>query len=121
MNFFLVNDERYLVDLPGYGYAGSGTKDRGHRIDTTHAYFLGRQTLKRVFVLVDGSIGPQKIDLAFMKTLVEEEIRFDIVMTKIDKAKQKDLAAHLRLFKDALGQFVDSMPKIFPVSNVSKR
>jgi len=121
MNFFLINDERYLVDLPWYGYASSGAKDRAYRIDATHDYFIGRSSLKRVFVLVDGSILPQKIDLEFMNALAEEWIRFDIVMTKIDKATQKDLAQHERLLKEKLCTIVDHLPKIFPLSNISKR
>lgn len=121
INFFLINDERCLVDLPGYGYAASGAKNRGYWIDTTHDYFIERETLKRVFVLVDWSISPQKIDLEFISTLEEEKIPYTIVMTKMDKAKQKDFNANLRLFKDKLEEFVDHMPKIFPISNVSKK
>ncbi|MCF7834915.1 ribosome biogenesis GTP-binding protein YihA/YsxC [Candidatus Gracilibacteria bacterium] len=121
MNFFLINDSWYLVDLPGYGYAKSGKGDRAYWIDTTQQYFLERSTLRRVFVLIDGSIPPQKIDLDFIYTLNEENIRFDIVMTKIDKGTQKDLSLHTRLLGEELASIVSNMPKIFMISNVNKR
>lgn len=121
MNFFLINDSWYLVDLPWYGYAKSWKGDRAYWIDTTQQYFLERSTLRRVFVLIDGSIPPQKIDLDFIYTLNEENIRFDIVMTKIDKGTQKDLSLHTRLLWEELASIVSNMPKIFMISNVNKR
>ena len=96
-------------------------KDRGYWIDTTQTYFLERPTLKRVFVLIDGSIPPQKIDLEFIRTLEDEKILYTIVMTKIDKCNQKELSTNTRLFKEKLETIVDYMPKIFPISNVSKK
>lgn len=121
MNFFIVNDSWELVDLPWYGYAKSWKSDRAYWIDTTHSYFTKSKYLKKVFVLVDWSILPQKIDIDFIYSLEEEHIPFDIVMTKIDKAKQKDLVLNKRLLEDNLRSFVSSSPKIFAISNVSKR
>jgi GTP-binding protein len=77
--------------------------------------------LKRVFVLVDGNIPPQNIDLDFIYSLDQKNIPFDIIMTKIDKATQKSLSLHTRLLKQKLADFVIHMPKIFTVSNVNKR
>jgi len=96
-------------------------QNRGYWIDTTQTYFTERPTLKRVFVLVDGSIPPQKIDMEFIATLEEEKIPYTIVVTKMDKAKQKDFNANLRALKDRLEEFVEIMPKLFPISNVSKK
>ena len=121
INFFNIDNSWSLVDLPGYGYAKSWKADRAYRIDTTHDYFLKRSSLKRVFVLVDGSILPQKIDIDFIYSLSEENIPFDIVMTKIDKTTQKSLGLHKRLLEENIKTFVVNMPKIFSVSNVSKR
>ena len=121
MNFFLVNDERYLVDLPWYWYAVSGAKDRWYWIDTTHSYFLGRTSLKRVFVLVDWSISPQKIDLQFIQTLQEEGIHFDIIVTKIDKVNQKELNKNIQKLKDALDELLPRVPKIFLSSSTKKK
>lgn len=121
INFFLINEAWHLVDLPGYGYARTWNKNRMHRIWITHDYFIGRASLKRVFVLVDGNIPPQDIDLDFIYSLDQKNIPFDIVMTKIDKTTQKSLSLHMRLLQQKLTDFVVHMPKIFTVSNVTKR
>lgn len=119
--YFRMNDSWYLVDLPGYGYAKTWNKNRTHRIWVTHDYFVGRESLKRVFVLVDGNIPPQNIDLDFIYSLDQKNIPFDVIMTKIDKATQKSLSLHARLLKQKLADFVIHMPKIFTISNVTKR
>lgn len=121
IGYFLMNDDRYLVDLPGYGYAQTGKKNRDLWIKITHDYFIGREQLKRVFVLIDGNIPPQPIDLDFIYSLDQKHIPFDIVITKIDKASQKSASLHMRLLKENLATFLPSLPNIFPVSNVTKR
>ncbi|MCX6825388.1 MAG: ribosome biogenesis GTP-binding protein YihA/YsxC [candidate division SR1 bacterium] len=121
IGYFLINDSWYLVDLPGYGYAQTGKKNREHRLGITHDYFIERFPLKRVFVLIDGNIAPQSIDLDFIHSLDQKNIPFDIVMTKIDKATQKSFSLHSRLLNQELAKLVTHMPKIFPVSNVTKR
>ena len=121
IGYFLMNDSWYLVDLPWYGYAQTGKKNRDLWIKITHDYFIGRTSLKRVFVLIDGNILPQHIDLDFIYSLDQKHIPFDIVMTKIDKATQKSLSLHTRLLKEHLAKIVTNMPNIFPVSNVTKR
>ena len=121
IGYFLMNDNRYLVDLPGYGYAQTGKKNRDLWIKITHDYFIGREQLKKVFVLIDGNIPPQHIDLDFIYSLDQKNIPFDIVMTKIDKATQKSFSLHSRMLKEHLAKIVTHMPNIFPVSNVTKR
>ncbi len=121
ISHFLMNDSWYLVDLPWYGYAQTGKHNRDLWIKITHDYFLGRGSLKRVFVLVDGNILPQHIDLDFIYSLDQKNIPFDIIVTKIDKATQKSLSLHSRQLNEHLAKIVTHMPKIFPVSNVTKR
>jgi GTP-binding protein len=116
-----MNQNWYLVDLPGYGYAQISKKERDRWLATTKEYFAGREQLKMVFVLVDGSIPPQTIDFDFIYSLDQKHIPFDIIMTKIDKATQKEYSHHSRLFREKLATVVTTMPKIFPVSNVTKR
>ena len=120
INFFLINDERCLVDLPGYGYAKSWREDRGYWIDTTQTFFLERKNLRRVFVLIDGNIPPQKIDLEFMQTLADENILFDIIVTKVDKSNQKELNANALQLKNALQNTLHKIPKIFLSSSNKK-
>lgn len=121
IGYFLINDNWHLVDLPGYGYAQTGKNNRNLWIQTTHDYFIWREQLKRVFVLVDASILPQDIDLDFIYSLDQKNIPFDIIMTKVDKATQKSLSLHTRLLKQKLADFIIHMPKIFMISNVSKK
>ena len=70
INYFLVNDKRYFVDLPWYGYAKSSLEERRKWIDETYTYFMKRKPF--ILLLVDWSIPPQKIDLEFMQELEQE-------------------------------------------------
>ena len=65
LNYFLINQSRYLVDLPWYGYAKYSKTQRANWIDTMQDYLINRPTLQTVFLLIDGSIPPQNIDLDF--------------------------------------------------------
>jgi GTP-binding protein len=67
INYFIINNNRYLVDLPGYGYAKKSKAQRMSREKVMWDYFRGRPTLKTVFLLIDGSILPQHIDLEFIE------------------------------------------------------
>ena len=96
----MVNENWYFVDLPGYGYAKASLESRRKWIDETYEYFVQRRPL--IFVLIDGNIPPQKIDLEFLQALSEEELDFAIVVTKADKANQKTLHQNIKLLKQAV-------------------
>ena len=83
-----MNKQWYLVDLPGYGYAKVSKTDRETFLSFVKDYFLKRETLANVFVLVDSSIEPQRIDLDCVDWLGEHQIPFTIVFTKADKRKK---------------------------------
>jgi len=70
---------------------------------------------------VDGSIPPQPIDMEFITTLDQEHIPYALVMTKLDKSTQKEVARHQRLFLEQLSACVSTIPEIFAVSNKTKR
>lgn len=91
LNYFLINKSRYLVDLPGYGYAKYSKSQRIDWMDTMQEFLTQRSSLKTIFVLIDWSIPPQNIDFEFMKVLKEDKIPFEIIITKTDKSNQKDL------------------------------
>jgi GTP-binding protein len=76
LNYFLINKSRYLVDLPGYGYAKYSKAQRIDWMDTMQEYLTKRSSLKIVFLLIDGSIPPQPIDLEFMQLLQEDQDSF---------------------------------------------
>ena len=101
-NFFVVNNSRVIVDLPGYGYAKSWEKERKWWLDFTQEFLSTRKTLKHTFLLIDGSIPPQKIDIEMIKCFMEEWIKFSIVFTKLDKCNQKDRSKNQKLFGEEM-------------------
>ncbi len=121
LNYFLINESRYLVDLPGYGYAKHTKKERMKWVNTLREYLIKRTTLKTVFLLIDWSIMPQHIDLEFMEILIQEQIPFEIIVTKIDKCTQKDLHRHLTLLKGEIEKLLGKLPTIFQISNTKWR
>ena len=118
INYFFVNESRYFVDLPGYGYAKASLENRRAWIDKTYDYFLERKPF--IFVLIDGSIPPQKIDLEFIQALKEENLTFSLIITKTDKANQKTLHQNIKLLKQALQKQIGVVPEIFLSSTVKK-
>ncbi|KAD3640869.1 hypothetical protein E3N88_30092 [Mikania micrantha] len=87
INHFLVNRSWYLVDLPGYGFANAPESARMDWSSFTKGYFLNRETLVSVLLLVDASVPPQKIDLDCANWLGRNNIPMTIVFTKCDKVK----------------------------------
>jgi len=122
INYFLINKNRYLVDLPGYGYAKIGLKTRRAWMDIMYDYFTTKATLKKVFVLIDGKVPPQRLDIEFLVELEKEAIPFDIIITKIDKAKQKELSKNLKELKKELSANLEGeLPRMFLTSGLKKR
>jgi GTP-binding protein len=118
-NFFLINNQRQLVDLPGYGYAKASDKEKTSWLNTTQTFLTKRTSLKKLFLLIDASIPPQKIDKEMLQTLTDERIDFAIIFTKIDKASQKERAKNLKLFKQEMSKITSSPPPLFFVDNTS--
>ena len=120
INHFKINDEWFLVDLPGYGYAKTSKSSRKKFQKLITDYFLQRKNLVNAFVLVDARHDPQKIDMEFMRWLGEHGIPFSIVFTKADKLSSNELGKNLkRYLKKFLTQW-ESMPKTFITSATSK-
>jgi len=87
INHFKINNNWFLVDLPGYGYARVSKKDKKTFQKYITEYFIKRKQLVSAFVLVDSRHEPQKIDMEFMEWLGTNGIPFAIVFTKADKLK----------------------------------
>lgn len=117
-NFFIINNSRVIVDLPWYGYAKSWEKERKWWLDFTQEFLSTRNTLKNTFLLIDGSIPPQKIDVEMIKCFVEEWIDFSIVFTKLDKCNQKERSKNQKLFNEKMKEIWLSSYKNFAVDNV---
>jgi len=121
LNFFTINGTWRLVDLPGYGYARVERAERGRFSSSVAEYLAHRPNLECVFTLVDSSIKPQESDLQFLEWLVENEIPFVLVFTKIDKIKPAALAEITGAFKAHLAQWSDTEPVILNSSSVELR
>jgi GTP-binding protein len=117
INHFLINDEWYLVDLPGYGYARRGKENRERLQQIIEDYILQRESLTSLFVLVDSRHEPQKIDLAFMEWLGENGVPFSIVFTKIDKLGPVRLKQNEEEYKQKLLERWEELPPVFVTSS----
>ncbi len=119
INHFLINNEWYLVDLPGYGYAKISKNARAEWLKMIKDYFINREELVSTFVLIDSRIEPQKIDLDFISFLGRNGIPLSIVFTKVDKQNQRETALNVNAFKNALAEEWEELPPIFITSSVS--
>ena len=113
----LTNDEWYLVDLPGYGFAQRSKKDRAAWRVMLDDYIKNRKNLISMFVLVDSRIEPQKIDLEFISHLGEMQMPFGIIFTKIDKINNTTLEKNLEVYKAKLAEEWEELPPIFITSS----
>lgn len=121
INHFLVNDDWYIVDLPGYGYARAGKENRDRLRQIIESYILNRQQMTNLFLLIDSRHAPQKIDLDFMAWLAENEIPFSIVFTKIDKSGPVAAKNKVNDYCDTLLETWESLPPVFMTSSIDKR
>lgn len=120
INHFLINDEWFLVDLPGYGYAQRGKEGRENIRKIIESYILGREQLTNLFVLLDCRHEAQKIDLEFMEWLGENGIPFSIIFTKTDKISKGRLQENVRKYQEKLLENWEELPPIFFSSSEKK-
>ncbi len=117
INHFLINNEWYLVDLPGYGYARRGKENRNRLRQIIEDYVLEREQMTNLFVLIDCRHEPQQIDVEFMEWLGENGIPFSIVFTKADKLGSGKLHMNINNYKDKLLETWEELPPIFITSS----
>lgn len=120
INHFLINDAWHLVDLPGYGYAQAGQKQREALKKMIERYCLLREELVCLFVLIDCRHEPQKIDLEFINWLGENGVPFAIVFTKGDKLGRMRLAENVEAYKNRLLEEWEELPPVFVTSAETK-
>jgi len=118
INHFKINNEWFLADLPGYGYAKVSKKERETFGRMIEKYATQRSNLVAFFVLIDSRIPPQQIDLDFIEWLGDSQLPFVIVLTKVDKINQKVKSKNLELLKQELSESWDELPLIFETSAV---
>ncbi|QCX53077.1 ribosome biogenesis GTP-binding protein YihA/YsxC [Elizabethkingia sp. JS20170427COW] len=120
INHFLVNENWYLTDLPGYGYAKVSKTTRKVFEKLITNYILNRKNLVNLFVLVDIRHTPQKIDIEFMQWCGESGIPFSIIFTKADKLKPKAIDNHVEAYHQELLKYWEELPQSFITSAEKK-
>lgn len=118
VNHFIINNNWYLVDLPGYGYTKTGKSSREQFSKLIQNYMLKRKQLTNVFVLVDSRLTPQKNDLDFTNWLGENGIPFSVIFTKADKVSGSKASNNIGLFKDEMFKSWEELPQMFISSSV---
>jgi GTP-binding protein len=119
INHFIINNEWYLVDLPGYGYAKRSKSQNEKLQEIISGYILDREQMTLLFVLIDCRHEPQKIDLEFIQWLGENGVPFSIIFTKADKLTKTALASNIAAYKKRLLEEWEELPPVFVTSSES--
>lgn len=117
INYFLLNDSFFIVDLPGYGFAKTSKEKRKAFNRYINEYIFENETLTNLFVLIDSRHEPQKIDLEFINKLGDKGIPFSLVFTKADKLSKTKLENNIAHYKDVLYESWESLPPLFITSS----
>ncbi len=117
INYFNLADDRFLVDLPGYGYAEAPLPVVAKWQALLKSYLAGRQTLRRAFVLIDTRHGVKAVDEEIMQLLDRCALTFQAVMTKADKVSKADRDATIEQVKGALAKHPAAYPELVVTSS----
>lgn len=120
INHFLINNDWFLVDLPGYGYAKTSKKLRTSWAGFIKTYLSKRKNLVCIFVLIDSRLKPQQIDLDFMYNLASNQLPFVIVFTKADKISKRMVAENLKNYFAEMEKTWEQLPLHFTTSAHTK-
>ncbi len=120
INHFKINDNWFLVDLPGYGYAKVSKKNRNKWQTFIQEYLLNRENLYCLFILIDSRLEPQKIDLEFINWVGQKQIPFSIAFTKADKLTKNKLESNIAAYKKELLKTWEELPTNFITSSTLK-
>ena len=102
INHFLIDDAFYLVDLPGFGYSKLSKSESEKIKRISIDYITNRKNLKKLFFLIDIRHEPVKSDIDYINFLIEYNIQFDVIFTKIDKLKEKVIKQKFMNYKNFL-------------------
>ena len=119
LNFYHINDEMYLVDLPGYGYANANIQTKAKWGKMIENYLFASKTLKAVFLLVDIRHEPSENDKLMYKWISERGYEPVVIATKLDKIKRSQVQKQTALIKRTLG--LDSQSKLYVFSSQTKQ
>lgn len=120
INHFIINNQWYLVDLPGYGFAKTSRDKRYEFGKMIEQYVRQRENLNCLFILLDSRLEPQKNDLSFIQWCGENEIPLALVFTKADKLTKNQLQQSMARYKKTLLVMWDELPPVFITSSTEK-
>jgi GTP-binding protein len=120
INFFTINNAWSLVDLPGYGYAKVGNRDRLNFNDAVGDFLERRDGILAVFVLIDSRLPPQRIDQEFITWLESCSAPYVLVFTKTDKHSAAHTQENIELFKQSMSEWRSELPLMFISSAKTK-
>lgn len=117
INFFPLGSDHFLVDVPGYGFAKAPLPIVEKWQQLLKAYLSGRQSLRRVFLLIDGRQGAKAVDEEIMQLLSRSAVTFQIIITKCDKPRKEDLEKSLEKTIKVLEKYPAAFPEIIMTSS----
>lgn len=117
INYFALGQSRYMVDLPGYGFAEAPVATVRKWQALLKQYLQGRQTLRRAFVLIDTRHGVKAVDEEILKLLDTSAVTFQVVMTKADKVNRATREANIAQTIEALHKHPAAFPEIVVTSS----
>lgn len=117
INHFIINDQWYIVDLPGYGYARIGKTGLEKLSKLISGYLLNRQQLTCVMLLIDSRHAPMAVDLEFIRMLGQNGLPFAIIFTKLDKISKREWQKNLAAYKQKLSEEWEELPRMFATSS----
>jgi GTP-binding protein len=120
INHFIINENWYIVDLPGYGFAKASKTERKKWENFITDYLLHRENLMNVFVLIDSRLEPQKNDIDFVNFLGKHSIPFTILFTKADKLSLNKVESNIAAFKKVLLKTWEEFPMYIITSSETK-
>ncbi len=121
INHFIIDNQWYLVDLPGYGWAKVSKSERKKWAKMIEDYLQRRENLYNVFVLIDSRHEPLNVDLDFIEWLGSKSIPLSIVFTKIDKQGKTKTQQNISTYKKVLKKNWEELPPLFLTSIVTRQ
>ena len=120
INHFLINNNWYLVDLPGFGYAKASKKEKRKIEEIISNYFYNRTNINLTYLLIDIRLKPQNIDIEFMLWLNENNLLFKLIFTKSDKLNKKEIEINPKNYMIDLFEKTGIQPEYFISSSKTK-
>ena len=120
INHFLINNNWYLVDLPGFGYAKASKKEKRKIEEIISNYFYNRIHINLTYLLIDSRLKPQNIDIEFMLWLNENNLLFKLIFTKSDKLNKKEIEINPKNYMIDLFEKTGIQPEYFISSSKTK-